>query len=82
MDELIYVSPRTGRAVSAAAGAPYRGKLLALPGFLLDPGLAPDQDELMAGLKLTGYFLDRHHYAAEGRTIPAARTRLIEAFGI
>ncbi|MCZ6885861.1 MAG: DNA repair protein RecO [Alphaproteobacteria bacterium] len=79
VDELIYVSPRTGRAVSAAAGAPYRGKLLALPGFMLDPSSAPDKDDLIAGLRLTGYFLDRHHYAAEGRTIPAARTRLIEA---
>jgi DNA repair protein RecO (recombination protein O) len=79
VDELVYVSPRTGRAVSSAAGAPYRGKLLALPGFLLDPTVAPDQDDLVAGLRLTGYFLDRHHYAAEGRAIPAARTRLIEA---
>ena len=79
VDDLIYVSPRTGRAVSAAAGAPYRDKLLALPGFLLDPTVEPHKDDLVAGLRLIGYFLDRHHYAAQGRTIPAARTRLVEA---
>jgi DNA repair protein RecO (recombination protein O) len=78
-DGLIYVSPRTGRAVSAAAGAPYRDKLLALPGFLLDPSMEPDPEALKVGVRLTGYFLDRHHYAAEGRKIPAARTRLLEA---
>ncbi|HOV04534.1 MAG TPA: DNA repair protein RecO [Hyphomicrobiales bacterium] len=37
-EDLVWVSPRSGRAVSRAAGAPYADKLLALPAFLAGPG--------------------------------------------
>ncbi len=80
-EELAYVSPRSGRAVSRAAGAPYRDKLLALPGFLIDPGAAPSRIDIAAGLALTGYFLQGHHFAAAGRVMPAARNRFIDALG-
>jgi len=76
-DGLIFVSPRTGRAVSAAAGEPYRDKLLALPAFLLAEGSAPTAD-LIAGLALTGHFLDRCVFAPEGRTMPQARARFFD----
>ncbi|GJE17831.1 DNA repair protein RecO [Methylobacterium marchantiae] len=65
-DALIYVSPRTGRAVSASAGEPFRDRLLALPGFLLDREdgrtgfMAPDKTDVTNGFTLTGYFLDQH----------------------
>ena len=78
---LVYVSPRSGRAVSAGAGAPYREKLLALPGFLIDPEAAPSREEIAAGLALSGYFLQGHHFGAEGRIMPAARIRFIDAVG-
>ncbi|MFN3075626.1 MAG: DNA repair protein RecO [Alphaproteobacteria bacterium] len=58
-DDLIYVSPRTGAAVSASAGEPYRDRLLALPAFLSGEGDAAPAD-LAAGLRLTGHFLKRH----------------------
>ena len=89
-DKLIYVSPRTGRAVSAAAGARYRHRLLALPGFLR-PGSGPgsgasDEDdggdadgcEIADGLALTGYFLHRHVFAPDGNGLPPVRQRLID----
>jgi len=76
-DGLVFVSPRTGRAVSAAAGEPYRDKLLALPAFLLAEGAAPTAD-LIAGLALTGHFLDRCVFAPEGRTMPQARARFFD----
>lgn len=72
---LAYVSPKTGRAVSAGAGAPYRQKLLPLPAFLLDPDRAASQEEVADGLRLTGFFLDRHLYAPHGRRLPPARVR-------
>ena len=82
-DGLIYVSPRTGRAVSAAAGAAYRDRLLELPPFLTAAGgAAPGREDIMAGLRLTGYFLEQHVFAqrnqAAGRTqgLPPARERL------
>ena len=76
-DDLAYVSPRTGRAVSLSAGEPYRDKLLALPDFLVGRG-GGDAADLGLGLALTGHFLERHLFNAYGREIPPARTRFIE----
>jgi DNA repair protein RecO (recombination protein O) len=75
--DLAYVSPRTGRAVSRAAGVPYHGKLLHLPEFLLDDKPA-DRTQLALGMILTGHFLTYHVFAPQGRTLPAARIRLAE----
>ena len=72
-DRLVYVSPKSGRAVSAGAGEPYKDKLLALPGFLLPGGGAPSPGEVADGFRLTGYFLGRH--VLDGG-LPAARRRL------
>lgn len=77
-DDLIYVSPRTGRAVSAQSGAPYREKLLALPAFLLDGAAQPSAVDVLAGLNLTFYFLENRVLAPHGRTLPDARRRLAE----
>jgi len=63
--------------VSREAGQEYHDKLLPLPGFLLGEG-DPDPRAVAAGLTLTGYFLDRHLMQPQGRTLPEARTRLVE----
>jgi DNA repair protein RecO (recombination protein O) len=76
-EELTYVSPRSGRAVSRTAGAAYHDKLLALPAFLLD-GSVGDRQAVIDGLTLTGYFIDRHVLAPQGKGLPAARTRLVD----
>ena len=76
-DDLAYVSPRTGRAVSRAAAAPYRDKLLALPTFLWRDSPAERRD-IAAGLALTGYFLLHHLSVPHGRQLPEARERLAE----
>jgi DNA repair protein RecO (recombination protein O) len=79
-ENLIFVSPRSGRAVSAAAGEPWRDRLLALPPFLAEDGAAPaDTGEILRGLRLTGHFLERHHFAVHPGKTPAARGRLVEA---
>lgn len=76
---LAYVSPKTGRAVTAEAGRLHRERLLVLPLFLLDETLAPGRDDLIAGLRLTGHFLDRHVFAQAPRPgASEARARLIE----
>jgi DNA repair protein RecO (recombination protein O) len=80
-DNLTYVSPKSGRAVSASAGEPYRDRLLALPGFLLREQHDPGVGEVAAGLALTGYFLDRHVLAPHGKTLPPARGRLLDRLG-
>jgi DNA repair protein RecO (recombination protein O) len=77
-DDLVYVSPKSGRAVSRAAGAIYKERLLALPGFLLGSQNAVTPADIRAGLKLTGYFLQERVLAPHNREIPAARLRLDE----
>jgi len=78
-DGLAYVSPKTGRAVTADAGRLHRDKLLTLPAFLLNSQVRPQRDDLIAGLRLTGYFLDRHVFVHTPKQGAAeARARLIE----
>jgi DNA repair protein RecO (recombination protein O) len=76
-DDLIAVSPRSGRAVSAAAAQPYAGRLLALPSFLRDGG-SGDWRAIVEGLELTGHFLLRDLLTDRSKMIGEARDRLIE----
>ena len=80
-DDLTFVSPKSGQAVSAEAGAPYREKLLRLPQFLLPtaPESRPEARDLLDGLALTGFFLDHRVFAPHGRKLPAARGRFVDA---
>lgn len=83
-DNLTYVSPKSGRAVSADAGEPYKDKLLPLPAFFLSPlpqsgggsGRGASAQEILAGLRLTGYFLGAWLLMPHNRKLPAARERL------
>jgi DNA repair protein RecO (recombination protein O) len=75
-DDLSYVSPRSGRAVSQTAGADYAARLLALPPFLIGAAEVPDLAAARTGLKLTGYFLLDRVFAPHGRELPQARYRL------
>jgi DNA repair protein RecO (recombination protein O) len=77
--ELVYVSPKTGRAVSRAAGEPYNNRLLTLPRFLVENGKAagPRPADILAGFRLTGYFLARHVYEPRGLEPPDARARFL-----
>jgi DNA repair protein RecO (recombination protein O) len=75
--DLAYVSPRTGRAVSREAGRPYHDKLLKLPEFLWRYGPA-DPRQIELGMKLTEHFLVHLLFVPQGRTVPAARSRLAE----
>ena len=79
---LTYVSPRSGRAVSFEAGAPWRDRLLPLPGFLREgAGLAtpPSADELADGFRMTGFFLARDLFATRGESLPDSRRAFLAA---
>ena len=78
-DDLIYVSPKSGRAVSASAGEPYRDKLLQLPAFLIKGRKAGVfSSDIRAGLALMGHFLKTRVFAPVGDEIPDARNRMVE----
>ena len=79
-DDLIYVSPKSGRAVCREAGAPYHERMLPLPGFLKGEGARPACDEVEAGLKLTGYFLSRRALEPRGLGFSEARGHFIAAW--
>ena len=77
LDELVYVSPKSGRAVSRAGGADWADRLLPLPAFLLSDG-EPSLDEVLSGLRLTGYFLANRVAPALGKErLPEARDRFL-----
>ena len=78
---LVYVSPKTGRAVTDAAGAPYRQQLLRLPPFLSPEGSAASGRDLADGLALTAFFLERMALEPQGLRFPAARVRFFERVG-
>lgn len=85
-EDLMYVSPKSGRAVCREAGEPYHDKMLPLPIFIISKNKIPTNayslmpiaylKEILAGMRLTGYFLEHWLLTPHGRTLPAARRRL------
>lgn len=79
-EDLVYVSPMSGHAVSRAAGEPFHDRMLPLPRFLREQSTQARWAELTAALKTTGYFLERRLAPALGdRPLPDARARLLAA---
>ncbi|NOZ42594.1 MAG: DNA repair protein RecO [Alphaproteobacteria bacterium] len=76
-EDLIYVSPRSGRAVSREAGLAYHDRLLALPAFLLGSGDI-SRDDVRDGLRLSEFFLERYVLFPHNRKIPQARRLLMD----
>src|SRR3982750_550901 len=76
-DNLVAVSPKSGRAVSAAEAEPYAGKLLPLPRFVRESGRA-SWEEIAGGLDLTGHFLLRDVLTDRAQPIAEARGRLVD----
>lgn len=82
--DLAYVSPKTGRAVSRSAGEPYHDRLLPLPNFMAanidssDVMVEPSNEDVADGLKLTGYFLEKHPLAKRNAKLPEIRRKLLK----
>ncbi len=80
LENLVYVSPKSGRAVSASGAGKWADQLLALPQFLRDGQHTTDVKELIVALNLTGFFLNAWLAPALGnRPLPEARARLLRA---
>ena len=77
-DDLAWVSPRTGRAVSRGPGEAYKHRLLRLPPFLLSAQGGLEPGDIDAGLTLTGHFLETSVFAALNKPLPPARIWLID----
>jgi DNA repair protein RecO (recombination protein O) len=80
-DGLVFVSPKTGRAVSRDAAGEWADRLLPLPPVLRGEGDASDEEILQAFIT-TGYFLKQHLARDLGhKPLPEARDRFVDAFG-
>ncbi len=80
VSDLAYVSPKSGRAVSLAAGAIYKERLLRLPEFLKPGGGAMDEEEILCGLTMTGYFLEHWVFNHHTKGVPESRLRFAQRF--
>lgn len=77
--DLIYVSPRSGRAVSRAAGEPYKDKLLALPAFLAgNTRVETTAADVASGFALSGHFLETRVLGPRDLQMPEGRRRMLE----
>lgn len=77
-EALVFVSPRSGRAVSREAAGEYRERLFALPAFLTAGGRAEGWDEIVAGLRITGHFIARDLLIDRQAELLASRNRLMD----
>jgi len=80
-EDLAFVSPRTGRAATREAGAPFADKLLRLPRFVRHAEADLEEGDVADALALSGYFLERRLFDHLGQGMPDSRRRLIEALG-
>lgn len=80
-DDLAFVSPKTGAAVSAAAAAGYEARMFPLPAFLHGADASPSLAEVLDGLTITGHFLDRDVLDGRNRDLAGVRERLVGRLG-
>jgi DNA repair protein RecO (recombination protein O) len=78
-EDLLYVSPKSGRAVSRTAGEPWKMQLLVLPGFLNGNGGLTSAEDLVAGFALTEFFLLRRVFEPRGVPMPESRAAFLSA---
>ena len=77
-ENLVWISPKSGKAVSYDIGVEYSNKLLDLPSFLIEKKYSNNMSEIYKGLILTGYFLKKFLYSELGKDLPLNRSRLVE----
>lgn len=88
-ENLVFISPKSGRAVSYEAGEIYKDKLFTIPYFMKDLDnsdyLIDENDtninkEICEGIKITGYFLEKYHFAPANKKLPVSRIKLRDYF--
>jgi DNA repair protein RecO (recombination protein O) len=79
IDDLSYVSPKTGRAVTKSVGHQYHDKLLKLPKFLINNQEDLSDEDMVDGLILAGYFLYKHIYQPKNFLMPESRSKILSS---
>ena len=78
IENLAFVSPKSGRAVCLKEGLPYQDKLFKYPHFAIDRNVFPSKEEVLDLLKMTGFFLKKNFFDAHGLQFPLSRVNLQE----
>lgn len=81
-ENLIYVSPKTGKAVCAEAGEPYKKRLFSFPQFILAQNYNPSPQELRDLLELMAFFLNKNFFQTHGLKFPPNRANLLHNLGL
>lgn len=81
IENLKYVSPKTGKAVCAQAGEPYKNRLFSFPQFILEQNYAPSPEELRDLLEMTEFFLNKNFFQTHRLKFPANRANLLHNLG-
>lgn len=76
-ENLAYVSPKSGKAVCAESGAPYKSKLFMYPHFIVDKNYSPDNAEVADLLKMTEFFLNKNFFQIHNLKFPPNRASLL-----
>ena len=74
--DLIYISPKSGHAVSQQAGDPFKDRLFPLPSFYLNPHEEASRDELYSSLQMTAFFIEKHVLTPHHKQLPQLRRDL------
>jgi len=75
-ENLIYISPKSGKAVSKTEGEKYKNNLLYLPKFLINKNVEPTKDSLKQGISLTGFFINKF-LKKNNKKIPFCRKNIL-----
>ena len=81
-ENLRYVSPKSGKAVCAEAGEPYKNRLFAYPNFIIHQNNNPTKAEITDLLRLTGFFLHKNFFQTHGLKFPENRANLLTNLGL
>lgn len=79
-EELIYISPKSGKAVSKKEGEPYKNILFHLPEFLINSDLIPSSQDIANSLKITEYFINKFILIPKNLQIGEYRKKITEIF--
>lgn len=77
-DDLRYISPKTGRAVCAEVGAPYKDRLYAYPQYIMEHNYRPQSSEIANVLSMTGRFLSKNFLTQHNLQLPEKRANLLQ----
>jgi len=80
VEDLIYISPKSARAVSREAGLPYKTKLFNLPKFYLDEDSSYENQDILDSLQICETFLKKNFFETHNLKFPAIRDRLADLF--